>query len=214
MKLFDLDGPFQKYGSMLFDIIVLSILWLIPFVFSATLLTGPLNCGLNAGAYAGVVTQEGYTFRQFYHKFKKGFLRKLAVGILGNVVIFICLFNIYMVVIHRFGSDLLLPVYLFIFIEVGFILSYLYPLLAFSQLTLKEAIKTAFVLSNKHMPTSFLATIINGALVGLLVVISLGYFRLMPILFIAPGVVTATNSYLISKRILSRYDFFEIEHIH
>ncbi len=85
MKIFDLDGPFQRYGTIVFDVLVLNIVWLLITVFSFGILSGPALTGLYSGMYAGVVSGEGYPFKQFFKRFGKRFLTSLLVGFIYNV---------------------------------------------------------------------------------------------------------------------------------
>lgn len=213
MKIFDLDGPFQKYGTLVFDILVMNTLWFILTFFSLGILSGPALTGTYAGLYSGVVTNEGYTFKEFFRRFKKRFLISLLFGLLHTVVLAISLVNIYMVVMNIFGSTWLLPVYLFVLLEIAFIGTYAYPLLAHTQLKFSEVIRVGFFLANKHLPTTLLCAALNAIVVGMIIVVLFGYIQYGIYLFAITGIVVSINSYLITKRIVSKFDFFEvIEH--
>lgn len=213
MKIFDLDGPFQKYGTIIFDILVMNTLWFILTFFSLGILSGPALTGTYAGLYSGVVTNEGYTFKEFFRRFKNRFFVSMLFGIVHLIILVISLANIYMVVMNIFGSTLLLPVYLFVLLEVAFIGTYAYPLLAHTQLKFTEVIKIGFFLANKHLPTTLLSVILNGIVVSMIIVVLFGYIQYGIYLFAITGIVVSINSQLITKRILSNYDFFEaVEH--
>lgn len=191
----------------------MNTLWFILTFFSLGILSGPALTGTYAGLYSGVVTSEGYTFKEFFRRFKNRFLVSFLFGLLHLIVLLISLGNIYMVVMNIFGSTWLLPVYLFVLIEVAFIGTYAYPLLAHTQLKFKDVIKTSFFLANKHLPTTILSATLNGLVVTMIIVVLLGYIQYGIYLFAATGIVVSINSYFISKRILSKYEFFEtVEH--
>lgn len=209
MKLFDLDGPFQRYGSMAFDIIAVNTMWLLITIFSFGILNGPATTAAYGSLYASIISGEGYMFKQFFKVFRKRFFSALIFGIFSLILILISLFNIYMIFTETFGNIWLLPVYMFIFIEVGFISTFTYPLLAHTQGKLMEVIKTAFFLANKHLPTAVLASLINAGLLYLVLNVALGAVNMFIYVFFVGGIVFSLNSYLISKRVLKQYDFFE-----
>ena len=210
MKIFDLDGPFQKYGTIVFDIIVMNTLWFIVTFFSLGILSGPALTGTYAGLYSGIVTGEGYTFKEFFRRFKNRFLPSFLFGLLHLLLLVISIGNIYLVVMTDFGASWLLPVYIFIILELGFVGSYAYPLLAHTELKFKEVIKISFFLSNKHLPTTILSVALNAIVVVLIIlVVVFQAIQFGIYLFAATGIVVTINSYLISKRILNKYDFFE-----
>jgi len=214
MKVFDLDGPFQKYGTIVFDILLINTLWFLLTFFSLGILSGPALTGTYAGLYSGVISNEGYTFKEFIRRFKNRFLPSLLFGLLHLFILGISLANIYWVLSDIFGSTWLLPIYFFILIEVAFVGTYAYPLFAHTQLKLREVVKTAFFLANKHLPTTILCAVLNGIIVSIIILVFYyGYIQYGIYLFGITGVVVTINSYLISKRILFKYKFFEtIEH--
>lgn len=209
MKIFDLDGPFQRYGSMVFDILVVNTLWFVLTFFSFGILAGPAITGSYAALYASVVSGEGYMFKQFFNRFLKRFFISLIFGIASNALIGLSLFNIYAIITGRFGSTLLLPVYMFIFIEVGFIVSFAYPLIAHTNMKLLQLVKTSFFLANKHLLASIISSVLNLVIVLLIMVVVLGDVSFFIFLFFAAGITFSINSYVVSKKVLKNYDFFE-----
>jgi uncharacterized membrane protein YesL len=214
MKLFDLDGPFQRYGTYVFDILFLNTLWLIISIFSFGLLGGPALTAIYSGMYAGVVTSEGYTFKQFFKRFKRRFVPSLILGLLFAFFIGLSSLTLFFILPNYFGhlSTFLYiaasSLYLFIMIEVIFVSSYIYPLLALTDLKTSDVLKTAFFLANKHLPTTVLASFINAIALLTIFLIFVGYVQLFVFLFFGMGIIVLINSFLITKRILSKYEFF------
>ncbi len=208
MKFFDLDGPFQRYGSLVFDILVLNVIWLLTSVFSFGILSGPALTGLYAGMYAGVVSDEGYSFKQFFRRFAKRFLPSILIGLFLGFFTFISLFNIILIWTQRFGSIYILPFYLFILIEISFIGTYAFPLLAHTNLKTLDVLKNAFLLSNKHLPWTIVATFINAVAGFIIFLIFIGFVQLFIFMFFGIGILVLINSTLISKKLLSHYDNF------
>ncbi len=208
MKIFDLDGPFQHYGTIVFDVLVLNIVWLLLTVFSAGILSGPALTGLYAGMYAGVVSGKGYPFKQFFRRFKKRFLTSLLVGLFTMFFVVVSLFNIFLIWTNQFGSVYILPFYLFIFIEISFISTYAFPLLAHSDLKFLDIIKNSFLLANKHLPWTVLASLFNTVAIIIIILIFLGAVELFVFMFFGMGIITWLNSTIITKKILTQYDHF------
>lgn len=213
MKIFDLDGPFQKYGSMVFDLLALNIIWLLLSVFSLGILSGPALTGLYAGTYASLVSGEGYAFKQFFRRFKSRLFTALLVSLFCFFFIGISIANIYLILQGIFGTIWFLPFYLFILLEISFIATYAYPLLAHSDLKAKELIKTAFFLSNRHLPTTILSTALNVAAI-LIIIIAVSVPQYFLANFVIMALVTFLNGHLITKRILTQYDtiFVSVDH--
>jgi len=209
VKLFDLDGPFQRYGTMVFDILVVNTLWFIITFFTFGLLSGPAMTSSYGSLYASVVSGEGYMFKQFFTVFKKRFFISFFFGLISLALTSLSLLNIYMILTGTFGSTWLLPIYLFIFIEISFISVFAYPLIAHTNLKYQEVIRMSFILSNKHLPTALLASILQAVIYVLVVFVLLGAVDFFIYLFIAGGLVFSLNSYLVAKRCLKTYDFFE-----
>ncbi len=174
MKIFDLEGPFQRYGTIVFDIIVVNLLWILLTFFTFGILSGPATTGAYAALYSGVITSEGYTFKQFFKRFKRRFVQSLLFGIVNAIAVGLSLFNLYMILYKAFGSAWMLPIYLFVLIEISFVFAYVYPLLAHSSLSMRDVLKYSFFIANRHLPTTVLASFLNGIIVGLCLLI---FFR-------------------------------------
>ncbi|WZL80698.1 DUF624 domain-containing protein [Vallitaleaceae bacterium 9-2] len=208
MKIFDLDGPFQRYGTIVFDVLVLNIVWLLITVFSFGILSGPALTGLYSGMYAGVVSGEGYPFKQFFKRFGKRFLTSLLVGLFTMFFVVVSLFNIFLIWTNQFGSVYILPFYLFVFIEISFISTYAFPLLAHSNLKFLDILKNSFLLANKHLPWTVVASLLNTVAVIVIALIFLGAVELFVFMFFGMGIIVWLNSIIITKKILTQYDNF------
>jgi len=208
VKIFDLDGPFQRYGTIVFDVLVLNIVWLLITVFSFGILSGPALTGLYSGMYAGVVSGEGYPFKQFFKRFGKRFLTSLLVGLFTMFFVVVSLFNIFLIWTNQFGSVYILPFYLFVFIEISFISTYAFPLLAHSNLKFLDILKNSFLLANKHLPWTVVASLLNTVAVIVIALIFLGAVELFVFMFFGMGIIVWLNSIIITKKILTQYDNF------
>lgn len=210
MKIFDLDGPFQRYGTLVFDIIAVNTLWLVLSLFSFGILQGPALTGLYAGTYSGIVSSEGYTFKEFFRAFRKRFFQSMGIWFLSILIYAVLIVDIYFTLNNLLPGffTYLIPFFIFMAIEMSFTATFAYPLLANSTTTFKETIKYAFILSNKHLGTAFIATIPNVIIVCIIALAFYGYPQFFPVLFFGMALVGCLNSYLITQKILTQYNFY------
>lgn len=210
MKLFDLDGPFQHYGGIVFDLLALNLIWVFLTIFSFGLLSGPATIALYYAVYQSVVLKEAYAFRSFLYSLKKRFFFQLGFSLLYFVILILSVFNMYLTLTGAFGVFWMLPVYFFIFMELCLFGTIALPLLANNrELSLVHLIKISFILANKHLPWVFLATLPNVLLVFVILISLLGYVELSFPIFFLPALSALASGYLISKKVLSKYNFFE-----
>lgn len=209
MKIFDIDGPFQHYGSMLYDLLIANLAWLFVTVFSFGLLSGPATMALYQSVYQGVILKEAYPFKTFFVSLKKRFFFQLGFSLFFFTLLFLSVFNLFLTYTGRFGSIWLLPVYFFIFIELALTATVALPLLSQNRsLSFMNLIKISFIVANKHLPWVFLATIPN-AFVVFISLLSFFYVPASVLLFFVPVLAALGISQLILKKILAPYDYFE-----
>lgn len=209
MKLFDLDGPFQHYGSIVFDLLSATILWLLISSLSLGLLAVPATIGLYAVCYNSILKREGYFLKTFFNAIKERFLFKFFYGLFYNLLFIITIGNIYLILSGYFNVIWLLPVYLFFLIELLLVGNLTLQLLANnSQLTFKQLLKFSFLVAHKHLPWSFAAMLLQLGLNFLVGIVLLGLVQYAILLFLVPGLIALAVSYLTGSKILERYDFF------
>ncbi len=71
MNFFNIDGPFQRIGSFVFDIMVLGLLWTLISMFGFGITIGAATTSLYAACYVALVKEEGYVFKTFFTTFKQ-----------------------------------------------------------------------------------------------------------------------------------------------
>ena len=210
MKLFDIDGPFQHYGGIVFDLLALNLIWVLMSVFSIGILSGPAMIALYYAVYQSVVLREAYPFRSFFYSLKKRFFFQLAFSLLYFVIVALSVFNLYLTLIGAFGVLWLLPVYFFIFMELCLFGTLAIPLMANNpSLRFPHLLKISFILANKHLPWVFLATLPNMLLVFVIFISMIGYVELSFPIFFLPALSALISGYLVSKKVLAKYNFFE-----
>lgn len=200
MNFFNIDGPFQKIGSFVFDIMVLGLIWTLISMFGIGITIGAATTSLYAACYVALVKEEGYVFRTFFTTFKNKFIKSTIIWLILVLLYVLMYFNITSITRGFLDAQWLLPIYFSITIEMFIMTLYIFPLLAMSDLSIKKLFKYSFILANKHLPTSILC----GAV---FVVLILSPFYISPILVaVLIAVVCYISARLIMKRIIAKYD--------
>lgn len=190
---FSLDGPFVKYGTLVFDMIYLNVLWLFmggPLIILLLMSTGLLGAIPPAVGmvllflimlHSGVATTalsytlgkkqrgtESYTFRDFWHGYKTNYKQAIIVALILSLLLGLLGWNLYLLTVNAgmFGKMVyvLFPLQLFIALELLFISIYIYPLLARFEMKTKDLFRYSFFMANKHLLTTVLcAALLVGA---------------------------------------------------
>ncbi len=197
-NLFNLDNGFFSFLSKVCDIIFLSIIFVIFCIPVITI--GPACTALYYATVKVIRRERGYVFREFFRSFKLNFKKAAIVGILLTIVYIIVGFDLWAAYKALDGSTLrfaMFGVYLAIAIlALGFSV-YVYPVLSRFDVSLRQLIKTVFIISLRHLPSTICMIILTGAAV-------LGVYIIPFLLFVIPGVLVLLNS-LVMERILKKY---------
>ena len=194
---FSLEGPFNKYGGILADAMILSFLWIL---FSIPIITmGAANTALFYVTTRRIADREGYMASDFWHAFKVNFFRATKYWLLMLLIVFVAFMNIMnMGVIGGNMSRLLLPMQILILIQLAFISVYLYPMIARFDMGFRQTLKSCFFMANRHMFTSISCVIMLGGLVFL----AASYAGIL--LIFVPGAYAMLSSHMI-MRIFKKY---------
>lgn len=192
---FDLDGPFNRFGTFLFDIIALNFIW---FIFSIPVFTmGAATTALFYVVGKKVRKEDGYLLKDFWKSFRMNFKQSTVIWILMLFIILIARFNLKSA--HLFGNmgKALIVFQYAILLQLIFIGIYIFPLLSRFYLTIAGALKMAFIIANKHLFTTLFC-------IFLLVATFFLVWAVPIYMFISIGLYAVTSAYLIEK-ILNKY---------
>lgn len=149
---FSTDGLFYRFGSMLFDVMYLSMLWL---MFSLPLITiGPATTALFYVATRRIKNKEGYIFQDFWKSFKSNFKTGMLAGVLLFFITGFLIFEMFIMEDTSAISSIFFPAQCILLIELFFINIHIYPLLSRFDMKFVQLFKTAFFFSNRHLLTS------------------------------------------------------------
>jgi len=198
MNFFSLDSPFHKYGTMVFDMVLLNFLWLFTSVLSFGILFPLASAGLFHGIYQVVILEDGYILKTYFSVFKKKIIRSLGLTFMTFLLYGLAVLNIWSVWSGYIDMIFLLPIYIFLLFETMITLTFSYALLGETEMSLKQLMKYGFLLANKHLVASFICVI---AIVALIVATA---FSILTLFFlVAPAYWLMTT--VIHKGVLSKY---------
>lgn len=188
-----MNGPFARFGSLLFDMLFTNILWMIfggPLLmlvirlmpvqtdglalvllilsFLVLILLGPATTAGYAAMGKRFRHEESYTFQDFFksyrQNFKQALLLTLIYGLAALLVGYSAFLEFYNYTLFGNMIYLLVPVQIFFGVEILFMITYAYALLARFEMSIKDLLKYAFIMSNKHLPITLLCA---GMLAGI-----------------------------------------------
>ena len=157
-NFFGLDSKFYKYGSILADIMIITLLWTITSLPIITM-------GASTTAMYYVITRqlsnrEGYVRKDFFRSFKNNFFQATGVTILFIVIFAVLFFNIHVLP----GNSLLFPIQFVLLAVAVAVLSFVFPVLSRFDFKFFELLRTSFFLSVRHFPTSATCVILLYAI--------------------------------------------------
>jgi len=153
--LFDVDNPVWRLMGKVGDLIILNIL---AFVCSIPIVTiGASWTALYYVTMRMVKKKEGYVAKEFFHSFKENFRQATAIWLITLLIIVI--FCVDIIICRSMSnqiSDILLVVVGFVAFIVFGTVSFVFPLLARFENTVKNTIRNAFLLSIANVPYTVL----------------------------------------------------------
>ena len=187
---FSLDGPFNKYGGVLADTIILSVMWLI---FSIPIFTiGAATAAMYYVSTRRIANREGYITSDFWAAFKENFKRATILWLMVLLVVLLLIFNIMNIEAVGALRTFILPAQVIVLIITFFMSIYIFPITARFEMDIKQTLKSAFFMANRHLLTTI--TCIMLLLATVLVV-----FMFHPAIFAAPGTYAMLSSIMLMK---------------
>ncbi len=191
-KLLNPDNAFFTFMGWLFDLVVLSVLWLVLSIPIVTII--PATSALYYSVVKVVRRDRGYLAREFWRSFRQNLRQGSLCSIVAIVAIFIMFIDFnYALNLMQQGEVIgsaFFGVFLVLSILIFAILMYLCPILSRFEMKFTGLFKTAFFLSARHILTTF-------CLIVLFVVVLLGSYIILPGMFLFPALGVLLSSYLV-----------------
>ncbi|MCL2361173.1 MAG: DUF624 domain-containing protein [Defluviitaleaceae bacterium] len=195
---FSLEGPFNKYGGLVADMIILSFMWLFFSVIGFGITIGASTSAMFYVSTRRIANREGYITRDFWEAFKANFKKATILWLIAILLMWLIWFNVTNIDAVGGMAFIILPAQIILFVEITFMSIYAFPMIARFDMGLKQIIKTSFFMANRHMLTSLSCVVLLAAGV-------LSFFIIAPLaLFLAPGLYATLASYMI-MRIFKKY---------
>ena len=189
-NIFDLDGPFNKYGGMLADTVIVSVMWLL---FSIPLITiGAATTAMFFVTTRRIANREGYITSDFWQAFKDNFIKSTVIWLIIVFLYLILIFNIFnMEAVGDFGAWLL-PAQLIMMLIIALMCMFIFPMCARFQMGILQVIKSSFFMAIRHLFTSLVCLLL---FVGLAIIV----IQMPLMLFFAAGIFGMLSSVMIMK---------------
>lgn len=186
---FNLDGPFNKWGTEIADVMILSLLWLVCSLPIFTL--GASTTALYYVFGKKVRGEDPYVFRHFFKSFKENFKQATILTFIFGLL----WFSVYLYYKIITGGDVKIPIQimaLFYMIQVTVITLYVFPVLSRFDMTIKDLLIASFIYGNRHLFTTIICSILF--VIAILVALSLTPFSIF-----AFGIYALVSSYFLQK---------------
>ncbi len=161
-RFFDYGGSFFRLTSMVADIMMLGILWLL---FCMPIITiGASSTALFYVATKRLSNREGYIVKDFFQSFKTNF--KTATIVWLTLLLSWYLLYINVNIMNYLGGAFiyLSAVYYFFALQILFINIFAFPLLSRFEFGYKKLMITALLMANKHLLTTIICVAVFAVL--------------------------------------------------
>lgn len=204
MGIFNIDNPLNKALGKIADMVLLSTLWLVCCLPVVT-----IGASTTALYYACMKNhlEEGTNFRNFFHAFKRDLVKSLALELIVVLMAAILVLDFY--VLPQLDIPLGGLVQVILTVCAAFCiaaLSYLFPLLARYDTTIRQMFKNAFLMSLMNLHYSILIFAVNCIPLLILILDMQLFIAAIPIVvLIWPGMSAMINAKTF-LRIFKKYE--------
>ncbi len=164
-SLFSLDSPIHKFVDKFANLMILNFLTIICCIPIVTI--GPAVASLFYVTMKMVRNEEGGILHNYFHSFRINFKQGLLVGLivlLVGALLGLDLYYIYQMLAGDKFYDMIVFVVICVSLIIYFMAStYVYPLLAKFENSTKQLLRTAVLLSIRHLPATLAIMVISLA---------------------------------------------------
>lgn len=197
---FDLDNRFFRFVTKLTNLILLNILWVI---FSIPIITaGTATSAVYYVTLKMAKDEEGYIIKSFWKGFKQNLKQGIIIEFILLTIGIVLYADIrYFLLNGSIFSYLFAAIFAIVTIIYVFTLIFVFPIIAWFNNTTLGALKSAVIMSLKHLPASIWMTI-------LLAVMLYGFYTSVPLMVISPLIAVSGYVYvgsIIFRGIFNKY---------
>ena len=158
-RFFSLDSPIMRALSIVADLVFLNLLWLVCCIPVVTI--GASTTAMYTVALKLAKGDDGYVVRRFFKAFKQNFKQATIINLVVCVFAAIIAVDYY---IYTHGGVVPAPMLILLMVVTLLLvifLSWVYPVLAQFDNTIKNTCKNAFAMSIVHLPFTVIITVMN-----------------------------------------------------
>ena len=199
-KIFDYDNNFFAGISKVSDTIILNFLFVICSIPIVTI--GASTTALYCVSMKSTRDEDVYAVKEFFKQFKQNFKESTIIWLILLLVASFIGLDFYMC--SLMSNDILSTAFKFIFtlisIVIGFIVVYVFPLVARFENSIKNTLMNAVLMSIKHLPYTLIMLVLT--LMPLVAFVLFGKYWGQIVFLdtcISFGVVAYINSMLLNK---------------
>ena len=159
MKLFSPDSKFMRAMSLLGDLLVLNLVFLVCCLPIVTI--GPAITALDTASFRIVRDTEGRSVKVFFQAFRQNLRRGIALWLVLLLVGAAVAMDIWLFAAFTGALRFLVVLFGILFALVLFTAGYAFPLLSQFDNTVKETLKNALFLSVGYLPRTIAITVLN-----------------------------------------------------
>ena len=203
-SFFSMEGPFQTFMTLVFDIFILNILWILCSLPLFTI--GASTTALYTVMLKRARNNEGYIIKGFFRAFKENFKQSLPLALLfWGIAVVLFLDYLIMSRWENGAVSIVLGIIIFGAAALIAVFGYVWPLMAKFENTRMNILANAAKLSVGMLPRTLLMVLLNG--------LPLFFFFFVPALFLAMMWFYLVfgfglTAYLISKLLNPVFDRF------
>lgn len=189
--LFRIDGPVYAFLKRLTNIMILSLYWLICCIPLFTI--GSATAAMYYVSLKLARGEEPPITKSFFHSFKTNFKQGSLITLI-LAAIGIVLYIDYWIIPDMTGTIKTILSVILIFFGFCYVLicTFVFPILAQFDNTIRQTLKNAFILSVRYLPRAILMIVFNLAPGVVFWFFPNFFFQYLPLwLFVAPGTVAA-----------------------
>ncbi len=161
-SMFDPNSPLMQLLTKIADLIILNVLWILCCLPVFTV--GASTAAMYRVTLKMAADEEGPILKEFFHGFRENFSQGTLTFLILLVPILALAADAWLITAGVFGNAAAMALAsLPAGLVVGFVWSYVYPLMARFHNTLLGTLKNALILSFANLPKSLLITALNLA---------------------------------------------------
>lgn len=158
MKLFSVDGAFYQFMSKMFDVLKLSILWILCSLPIITV--GASTVAAMYVALKMVDDEEGYIVKQFFKGFKDNWKKATLLWLINIVAVYAIYLDFQFFEVIEGNPIIFLVIGIASIVLLISAMLYSYPLLARYENTLFHTIQNSIVITRKYMARTLIIVLI------------------------------------------------------